>query len=309
MDDDKFIYYAIIVLGILAYMFLSYLQDGIEIDDGAPFAGKYPSITGAFWFYFAAFACLLVFWPFVMAEHILETEQAKGGNVENYGMWHVAVHVPRIMFGFLANLNLLYAGIAYCQGKGFDARRSVRQVGIATVAMLFWVLLWELLGHTQNLFWTSLLIAPEVEIAGVAMVFLGWGFFVRWRGFSTLYLAVAIAYALLQLPAFLYLELDEYLEPKFLKNLEIAFPLLAACQILLAYGFLSLLRRSTAKGVDIDTPRFWPSGPRVDADWVFGGVWGGRTVDIVFGALVAVAMQPIGERFGPLLWGLIFHST
>jgi hypothetical protein len=199
------------------------------------------------------------------------------------------------------------AAIAYSSGKDFDIRRLTRRAGVAAMAMLLWVVLWEILGHENNLFWTSLLIAPEVAIANIAMVCLGWAFFVRWSGFSTLYFILAMIYALLQLPALLELELDAFFRPQMLESLNIAFPLLAVCKIGLAYGFLSLLCRSTDAAIKIDQPKCWPSGSRKVADWAsphVGGVWAGRTVDLGFGAVVAVVMYPLGEKFGPLLWAL-----
>jgi len=174
--------------------------------------------------------------------------------------------------------------------------------------MFLWALFWEIVGHSNNLFWTSLLIAPELAIANIAMVLLGWGFFVRWSGFSTLLFLLAIIYALLQLPAFLELELDVFLKHDQLETLDISFPLLAACQVMLSYGFLSLIRGSTAAGVEIDKPRYRLDGPRKVAAWVFPSV-GGKSiriaVDLVFGAVVAVLMYPIGGMLGPLLWRLV----
>jgi hypothetical protein len=294
--------YSIILLGILAYAFLLYLHDTTSQPDSVLVAEKHLSTASAFWFFFAAFSFLLVFWLLVRAEHIMED------NGQNSGFLHGLVHLPRVMFSWLANLSLLMAAICYARGSQVEVRKLLARAGKATVAILLWVITWETVGHANNLFWTSLLMAPELAIANIAMLFLGWAFFVRWSGFSSIYLGLAVIYTLLQLPAYLELELDTFFDRRVLETLQIAFPLLAACQVMLAYGFLSLLRRSTME-VEIDQPRYWLGGSRKAANWVsphVGGNWGGRTVDLAFGAVVAVVMYPVGERLGPLLWQQVF---
>jgi len=294
--------YAIILLGILAYMLVLYLQDSTNQSDSALVAKKHFSTACAFWFYFVAFSFLLIFWLLVREEHLIEK------NGLDTGLTHAAAHLPRVMSNWFANLSLLMAAIAYSSGKDFDIRTSIWRAGMASVIMLLWVMLWELVGHANNLFWTALLIAPELAIATVAMVALGWAFYVRWSGLSFLYFILAMVYALLQLPAYLELELDAFFTPEKLATLRFAFPLLAACQIMLAYGFLSLLCRSTVAEIKIDEPRHWPSGTRTLSDLTVphvGGVWLGKAVDLGFGALVAIVMWPLGEKFGPLLWRLL----
>jgi hypothetical protein len=303
MSGEEYIY-SIILLGILGYMLILYLHDTTTHQDSVLIAEKRLSTASAFWFYFAAFFFLLVFWLLVMAEHALEQRGIDSG------LPHGVVHLPRVAFGWLANLSLLMTAIAYSGGQDFNPRKLIGRAGVGTTIMFLWALLWEIVGHQSNLFWTSLLIAPELALANIAMVFLGWTFFVRWSGFSTLYFTLAIVYALLQLPAYLQLELDTFFKGnrQLLATLDIAFPLLAACQVMLAYGFLSLLRRSTVEAVEIDKPKYWPSGSRKVANWAspnFGGKWARLAVDLAFAvalaAVMAVLMHVLVEKYGLLL--------
>src|SRR5208282_6719573 len=167
--------------------------DSTTHSDSALVAKKHFSIACAFWFCFTAFSFLLVFWLLVSEEHAIDT-------VAHSEFAHAAIHIPRMMCNWFANLSLLMAAVAYSSGKDFNLRSSLWRAGMASAMMLLWCMFWEIVGHESNLFWTSLLIAPELAIANIAMVALGWAFYVRWSGFSVLYFILAMVYALLQLP-------------------------------------------------------------------------------------------------------------
>jgi hypothetical protein len=310
--------YAIILFGIIGFMLLIYRQDRATRKQESPLtAATHLSTASAFWFYLAAYVFLAAFWLLVWDENRIESQ----GVHEAY--WrHIIVHVPRLMCSWLANLSLLLSAIAYSRGDGLDVGRLIKPASQAAVAMLLWVILWESVHHTESLFWTSLLIAPDLTVATVAMALLGWVFFVRWRGsLSTLYLIVATAYAILQLPLHLALELDPLLpsntllptskevalfSEQSLKSLNLASPLLAVCHIMLSYCFLSLLVGSSAPAVNINQPRYLLRGPRELARWILpsvGGRFGGRVVEILYATavaiVVAVLLDLLHERYGP----------
>lgn len=298
MPGDEY-FYSVVLLCILGYSLWLYFYDATTKDNSTLLAPA--STAAAFWLYFAAIASLLAFWLLVWGEHYVEHQKGL-----DTGFLHAVIHLPRVVFGWVANLSFFLAAISYAAGKQLDLRRLLRIALITTAAMALWALFWEIQGHNDNLFWTSLLIAPELAIATVAMVLLGWSFFVRWSGlFPTLYFAVTLIYALFQFPAFIELELDHFIAREHLNTLSVSFPLLATFQVLLSYGFLSLLRSSTACDVNMDETRYLFGGPRQVAKWAFP-IEGGKAVriavDVAFGLLVAVLMYPVGEKLGPLLW-------
>jgi hypothetical protein len=225
----------------------------------APTYLHYSSNLNAFWYFFTTLGCLLLAYSVLHfgSDAITQTE-----------LRHWLLHAPAVVLSNVSNISLLIAAIAYGQGKEFKAQRALRSFGIGVLVITIWVILWELADHDHNLLYTSLLVAPDVLASDVALLLLGWVFFARWSGIGVLYFIVTIIYALLQFPARVALDLcpvltleqsGQVLAPCKTLLEPFLFYLLASGKILLAGGFVLMLRQSTK---DLDQARLWPKVPR-----------------------------------------------
>lgn len=299
--------YAIILLGILVSMLLVHRHEIAKDPHSALIAKNHLSTTAAFWCYFTAYVFLTIFWVLVWLENGIESHGI------HLGLAHSLIHVPRIMCGWLASSCLLMSAIAYASGKRLHLRGMISVAAKAAVAMLAWAVLWEIPGHAHSAMWTALLISPDLALATFAMVLLGWAFYVRWSGsFPAVYLALTGVYAVLQLPLHLALDLDEFLQKvggrppllstEFLETLNVSYPLVAGCHLLLAYFFLSLLTRQAAPGVDLEQPRLLLGGSRATARWMgprLGGAWVTRAFDLCYAAGLAVVAAAVWDLLKP----------
>jgi hypothetical protein len=268
---------AIVIAIILLCMLVVYLHDDItnpndqkksmgdDTTQGPPIYLHYSSNLNAFWYFFTALTCLLLVYLILYfgSDVVSRTE-----------LRHWLVHVPAEVFSNVSNISMLIAAIAYGQGSEFKVKRALRSFGISALVITIWVIFWELADHDHNLLYTSLLVAPDVLASDVALLLLGWVFFSRWSGIGVLYFIVTIIYALLQFPASVALDLCPVLNVEQVLKVEQPGQTLAACKdllepflfyllasgkILLAGGFVLMLRQSTK---DVDQARLWPKVPR-----------------------------------------------
>src|SRR5713101_1375954 len=187
---------------------------------------------------------------------------------------------------------------SYGQGLEFDLRRAIRRIPGYVLLLFLWGIFWEMIvDHRQNFVASALMLAPDVVLANIALVLLGWVFFVRWSRLGNLFVLVAILYALPQLPALLARDLGTFLKPEL--NLTTIFYVLAGGKVLLAYGFLSLLCSSVLPGIKVNERKLWPAD-RVPHDFL-PSIGRGRVADFILAIVFALIAVPIAEP----LWRLI----
>ena len=266
----------IVLFVVLTYMFLLWVHDiatykrptsdsGVGTSSAAggsaPSAGtksalvfeSQASTASAFWFFFSTLVYAIV------AYLLSESETEKGHDR--------VIHVLGGISSNVANISLLIAATAYSRGSNFDLKSALRWLVIFIVGAIFWATFWEILRHEENALLTSVMMAPDVVVSNIALVFLGWAFFARWSGLGAFYLGLVLVYALLQFPARIVLDLNKFVLPEHVGNLKPTFYLLAAGKIFLAWGFLVMLRKSTPDNITtIDKPKNWPDPPRKHLD-------------------------------------------
>jgi len=295
---------AIVLVAILTCMILLYLHDSITIgssikthrsspsqtgdsapqNDSALLGENHASTAASFWFFFAAFACLLLV-------YLLNP-------VSGLDYFHPVLHLIQSVLSNLSNISLLLAAVSYGQGLEFDLRRAIRRIPGYVLLLFLWGIFWEMIvDHRQNFVARALMLAPDVVLANIALVLLGWVFFVRWSRLGNLFVLVAILYALPQLPALLARDLGTFLKPEL--NLTTIFYVLAGGKVLLAYGFLSLLCSSVLPGIKVNERKLWPAD-RVPHDFL-PSIGRGRVADFILAIVFALIAVPIAEP----LWRLI----
>jgi hypothetical protein len=218
----------------------------------------HPFIRISYWYFFGALACVLIGYCLLGID-----DTAQGWPAKIKELVHPVSHVLKAVASNVANLSLLIAGAAYARGRDFDPVYAKTWLWIYAILIALWATCWELLHHTTSLFLTLVFIAPDVLLANLALIFLGWVFFSRWSGVGTLYFIIAALYALLQLPARLALDLKGFFEQHSVEptnvNLEPVFYLLAVGKIFLIGGFVLIVRKVTD---DIEKPCPWPTESR-----------------------------------------------
>jgi hypothetical protein len=215
----------------------------------------YSFLRNSYWYFFGALGC--VFLAYILTRFdAIENDWA----VQNKDLLHFLVHVSKTTLSNLANVAILIAAIAYGRAENFKNARALKGLLISALLFVLWAVFWELVHHDDSLIFTVLLISPDVVIANVALILLGWVFLSRWSGVGVLFFLLMVIYAVLQLPARIALDLKEFLNPNKAVDLESTFYLLAVGKIFMVSGFVLMLRTVTDKTAE---PRFWPRGPRV----------------------------------------------
>jgi hypothetical protein len=214
----------------------------------------YPFLKSAYWYFFAALGCVLV-------AYFLSRLDDLGNNwsPENKELLHFFVHVPKIVLSNVANVALLISALAYGRAQNFKTQNAKRGLAISALLFALWAFFWELLHHDTSLIYTTLLVSPDVVVSNVALILLGWVFLSRWTGIGVIYFLIVIAYAVLQLPARIAIDLGSFLDANKHPDLEPTFYLLAVGKIFIIGGFILMVRNV---GSDTTESRFWPGRHR-----------------------------------------------
>jgi hypothetical protein len=211
--------------------------------------GEHPSTQNAFWFFFAGLF-------FILAGY--------GVRQDFFHPSHYVRHVGDDFVGILSDICLLAAACAYTQGREFQLRNALSWIVYSAPAMLLWTIMFELAGHQTSAFATVLELIPALAVSAIAITKLGWAFYARWTGVTgALFLLVCVVYAVLQFPAGLVDAENVILN----SDLTLVWPLLAGGKIPLSFGFLSLLCSSAKPGVNIDVPKYSPTGSVSPLKW------------------------------------------
>lgn len=249
-----------VIIAILAYMIALYTHDLVTGRKSALIHEQNHATANVFWFFFAAMTCILGIYLILAGSGGLA--QACPPPKESNDLVHQLIHIAISVLSNVSNLCLLTTAIAYSGAKQFKLRQALNWFVPAVLFILLWASVWELVDHRATPLFTSLMIAPDIVIANVSMVALGWVFFARWKG-SSIFFIVTVIYALLQLPARIGLEMRQFLTADYACSLDFAFYLLAAGKLAIAYWFLALLCRSTSES--FHEPKYWPLGERPHA--------------------------------------------
>ena len=265
--------------------------------DSALLFERHPSAASAFWFFFIALSSLLLIYLLVPPR----TAGGSTGLAASWEMFHPVIHGAVTVLSNFANFCLLMAALCYSSGKAYGIWKQRSRIAAFVAGIFVWTICWEVAGHRQSVTLTSLMLAPDVVMANVAFVLLGWSFYVRWKGLGTIYFLFTIIYALLQLPALISRELGDFFDPRYAATTDKLFFWLAGGKALLAYGFLSLLSSSVCPAIRVDEKKNWPADferpwhaifPRFKearfADFIIAGVFA-----IVFAIIVAPFAEPI----------------
>jgi hypothetical protein len=250
-----------------------------------------PSTAIAFWFFFATFVLTAITYALHYFAPSEECERSTAHEVAS--LTHQISHIIGDLIGNAASLSLLIAAVAYCWGEGFRWAKAVQIAFLIVLVMGLWGMAWELLEHRQDFFETLLVHSPGIIIAAIATTALGWAVFARWGGvIGFAFFLLAVAYAILQLPANLLLGLTCFVKAT-TADLRLTFSLLAAGKLFLSFGFLALLCNSR-KVKDIDEPQYWPPRHRVPPPiWFYGST----VSSIIIGVIIHTIANLIAEHW------------
>jgi hypothetical protein len=190
------------------------------------------------------------------------------------------------LVGYVSDFCLICAALSYSRGSDFDVTNAAWSVLLGSVLMFVWTFIWQLGDLKDDLFYTSLRLAPDLVLNTGGFFLLGWVFFIRWGGVAgLLYLCITIFYALLQLPGNLLIGFAPFLKDP--QPLVITFSILAAGKVPLAFGYISLLTSSGYSPLKIDEPKYWPTTAVKPPSWM--QQVGGWIVSLVSSILIATA--------------------
>jgi len=261
-------------------MFLLHLTAGANSRLSALRYSEHRSTGAAFAFFAVTFACIFLLYS---VEIYLKTQSLP----------HAVVHVPEILVGDLGAISILATAIAYSRGREFDLGATLGWIAKFMAFVFLWAVAFELLGHDRNKFLTVLEVSPDIIAAALGVIALGWVVYVRWGGvIGEGFFLLAIAYALLQVPANLVLS---GFAPLAGSGLELTFPILAGGKILLAFGFLALLCGSTQPELNIDEPKYWPSGAVPVPNWL------PRMWQVTGGFVTAIVVTVVADSVARML--------
>ena len=207
---------------------------------------KYPSVTWAFTFFATVWCCtFIVYVALVLFKNVPPDSP----------LWTALG-----LFDNVAKVLLLATAIAYSSGREFNVKKTAAWLGALLIVLMLWTIVGDMIGrvYPRNIFVAAMQIAPDLVISSIAIVAVGWVFFVRWGGpAGWLFLLTTIAYAILQFPAAFKIGLSAFLRPEDVRNLDVAFSCLAGGKILIAFGFILLIWNPKLRGLDVRAPKRW----------------------------------------------------
>ena len=223
---------------------------------------EYPSTAWAFAFFAAVWFCTFSIYCSLALLKDLDPES-------------VVVTVLRV-FDNIAKVLLLGTAIAYSSGKEFNPKETLVGLSALFIVLTLWIFVCYGLGLLipKNIFVTTMEVAPDVVISSIAIVAVGWVFFVRWGGASGwLFLLTTIGYAILQFPAAIKIGLSGYLKTDSTPQLDEAFSFLAGGKLLIAFGFILLIWHPKLPKLNVNKTKRWlPTGgvkmPKTMYQWL-----------------------------------------
>src|SRR5579885_2469661 len=132
---DVFIIQALSLLAMIVLFGFALAQRTLE----PLIYSKSRSTASAFWFFFAAYACLffVYVWMDIYAKSgrsLTTTDFAIGSDV----------------LGNISNVCFLFAAVAYCRGRDFNAVHAIASVVLLTMVITIWAFGWNVLVGQDN---------------------------------------------------------------------------------------------------------------------------------------------------------------